>query len=180
MPRVQKPVPLVLAKRAATLRARRELDEIEEMRFVKDAVVDSGLSQDAIAEAMGVSQPTIHRIVKKVSEHPQVLKPSAAEIINRATVKEISRPQMLRALRSLKIGYVRWDKRPDSDWAKLRAALHHGLVTETEARTIAEDAARTIVERVTHSMDLEAQRVPQAEVDKMVRETTAKLVADLG
>lgn len=180
MPRVKKPVPTVLAKRAATLRARRELDEIEEMRFVKEAVVTSGLSQEVVAEAMGVSQPTIHRIVKKISDNPKVLKPSVEEIINRATVKEISRPEMLQALRGLKIGYTKWEKRPDSDWARLRNALHHGLVTETEAHTIAEETARKMVERVAHSMDLEAQQVPQTEVDKMVRETTAKLVADLG
>ena len=54
------------------------------------------------------------------------------------------------------------------------------VVSKTEARVIAEDAARRIVDRVAHSMNLEAQRVPQVDVDEMVREATATLVADLG
>ena len=78
---------------------------------------------------MGVSQPTIRRIVKKISDNPKVLEPSVEEIINRATVKEISRPEVLQAVRGLKIG---------------------------------------------------SPAGAGAEVEKMVRETTATLVADLG
>lgn len=180
MPRLKKPVPLPLAKRAVALRARRYLDELEEMRFVSDAVVGSGLSQDSVAESLGVSQATIHRLVKKVADNPRVVAPSVNEIVSRAVVKEISRPEMLRRLHDLKIKFVKWERHPDSDWANLRDAFRSGLVSTTEAHAVAEDAARTMVERVTHSMNLEAQSVPQDEVDNMIRETTAKLVASLG
>lgn len=176
MPRVKTPVPPVLAQRAAALRARRELDEVEEMRFVMEAVAQ-GLSQDDIAEAIGASQATISRIVKRVAHDPRVTRPSVKEIVNRATVKEITRSKMVQELRTLKISYV---KKPDSEWMNLRGALHRGLLSKAEVEVVAEDAARKIVARVTHSMDLEAQHVPQSAVNEMVRETTAKLVADLG
>lgn len=176
MPRVKAPVPPVLAQRAAVLRARRELDEVDEMRFVVEAVTQ-GLSQDDIAEIVGASQATISRIVKRVAQDPKVLRPSVKEIVNRATVREISRSKMVQELRTLKISYV---KKPDSEWMNLRAALRRGLVLKAEAEVVAEDAARKIVDRVTHSMSLEAQHVPQLAVNEMVREATAKLVADLG
>lgn len=180
MARSKKPVPAALAKRAATLRARRYLDEIESLRFVSDAVVETGLSQDSVAESLGVSQATVHRLVKRLADNPRVIAPSVNEIVSRAALREISRPEMLRSLRALKIDFKKWERYPDSEWANLRHAFRTGLVSKAEARSIAEDAARTMVDRVTHSMELEAQSVPEDEVDNMVRETTAKLVASLG
>lgn len=176
MPRIAKPVPPALARRAAVLRARRELDDVEEMRFVRDAVAH-GLSQDAVAEAIGASQATVSRIVKKVTEQPQVLMPSVSEVVNRAVVKEISRPEMVRELRALKLDFTR---KPGSGWASLRSAVRSGLVSRADVEEVAEDAARTMVARVAHSMSLEAQEVPKAAVDQMVGETKAQLVADLG
>ena len=120
---------------------------------------------------------TVSRLVKKATQEPKALMPSVKEIVNRAAVKDITRPEMLRELRALEIGYV---KKLDSEWTNLRTALHRGLLSKIETRVIAEDAARRIVDRVTHSMNLEAQLVPQVDVDEMVREATATLVADLG
>jgi len=181
MPRAKKPLPPALAKHAAALRARRYLDEIEALRFVSDAVLTAGLSQDSVAESLGVSQATIHRLVKKLTENPRVVAPSVNEIVSRAALKEISRPEMLRSLRDLRIDFKKWERYPDSEWANLRNAFQRGLVSKAEAQSIAEDAARKMVDRVTHSMELEAQSVPEEDdVDDMVRETTAKLVASLG
>lgn len=179
MARTRKPVPQDFAKQAEVLRAKRAITEVDELRFVKKAV-DQGVSQDVIADALGTSQATVSRWVAKVSANPKVVQPTVEEIIDRATAHEIDRAQMLNQLRSLRIGYVKADKRPDSAWAALRAATRSGRLTHDEARTLAEDVARRFVARVTGSMELEAQPVPEPGVEKMVKETAARMTADLG
>lgn len=177
MPAIAKPVQPETSRRAAFIRARRLLDEIEEMRFIKESVLDGGMSQAAVADLLGTSQASVSRLVKKVAEKPSATKPTVVEIISRATVKETTRKRMVNDLLALRIGYV---KRPGSEWEAFRDAVQRGFMSKKEASPIIEAAARQLVGRVTASMDLEAQQVPDVEVAKMLAETTARLTADLG
>jgi len=108
MARAKKAMPSDMVLQASVLRARRALDEIDEMRFVKKSV-DDGLSQDVVAEALGASQATISRIIKKVASDPDVIRPTVTEVVNRAVVKEITRRQMVDKLRGMRLGYARPD-----------------------------------------------------------------------
>jgi hypothetical protein len=137
MARAKKAMPSDMVLQASVLRARRALDE---MRFVKKSV-DDGLSQDVVAEALGASQATISRIIKKVASDPDVIRPTVTEVVNRAVVKEITRRQMVDKLRGMRLGYARPDRKPDSDWAEFSRAVRHGLITKREASVIAEDVA---------------------------------------
>ena len=179
MPRKKVQLTPGLAARAAVVRARRTLDEIDTLRLVNESIA-VGISQDVVADALGASQATVSRLVAKVAEQPRALRPSVDEIVSRAVVNEIDRKQMVDALRGLKITYVSADKKPDSEWARLRTALRSGLVSEAEATAVAEATAARMVGRVTHSMDLEAQHVPDESTKQMLRSTTEKLVAGLG
>lgn len=179
MPRQKTQLTPDLAARAAVLRARHTVEEIDTLRLVSDSVA-AGISQGAVAEALGASQATISRLVAKIAEQPRTLVPSVDEIVSRAVIKDIDRSQMVEALKALKIAYAPADKRPHSEWAKLRTAIQSGLVTKTEAKAVAEATAARMVARVTHSMDLEAQAVPDESTKRMLRQTTEKLVAGLG
>jgi hypothetical protein len=176
--RPRKQLPVDLVRQGAVLRARRALIEVDELRFVSESV-KAGAAQGAVADALGASQATVSRIIRKVADNPSVLRPSVTEIVGRAAARQITRSQMLDDLRHLKIVYVSPDKSPTSEWAKLRDAYRHGLLSKSETRLIAEDTAARLIGRVTHSMDLEAQHVPSEGISRMQAETTEKLMADL-
>ena len=159
--------------------AKRELADLEQARFVAKALAES-TSQDAVADALGVSQATISRLAARVKDRPVTLRPSVSEVVYRAAAKEISRAEMVRQLQGLHIAYVKPEFAPDSDWAALQRAVRDGLVPHAAARMVAEDTARRFVARVTGSMDLEDQPVEEPAVADMVRQATDRMVASLG
>lgn len=178
MPRVKKLVSPSIAAQAELLRARRALGEIDTLRLVQTALSE-GVSQADIAETLHVSQATVSRMAAKVAVNARLAEPNVDEIINRAAAHEIDRAEMLRQLRSLRIMYAGDRRRPNSGWAALRAARRGNRISQHEGRAMAEDVARRLVGRVTASMDLGAQPVPEPTITEMVQETTAKMVADL-
>ncbi|TNM38397.1 hypothetical protein FHP29_14125 [Nocardioides albidus] len=176
--RTRKPVPDTLKSEAVRIRAKRELAELEQARFVAKALAE-GASQESVAEVLGVSQATVSRLSSRVKTKPASLRPTVAEVVNRAAAKEISHARMLRELQNLRVAYVKPERFPDSDWALLRRAVQEGLLTRADARKVAEDTARRFVARVTGSMELEDQAIQEPAVAQMLRETTDRMVSSL-
>lgn len=127
----------------------------------------------SVAEVLGISQATVSRLAARVKSRPASLRPTVAEVLNRAAAKEISRARMLRELQDLRVAYVKPEEFPDSNWALLRRAVQEGALTHTDARKVAEDTVRRFVARVTASMDLEGQTVQEPAVAQMLQEAIA-------
>lgn len=178
MARVSKPLPKDVASQAAVVRARRELAGLDELRFVQRSV-DAGVTQAALAAALGASPATVSRLVKKLASEPELTRPSVEEVVRRAVVGDISRKEMVQRLCGMRLAYVRPDRKPDSGWAQFARAVRSGLITKREALSITEDVAGRLVARVDHSMNLEGQPVPSESTVRLVNETTQKLMAEL-
>lgn len=161
------------------LRARRSLTDIDTLRFVHTAL-RAGMTQTDLAERLGVSQATVSRMAASAATRADLGQPSVAEIIDRATVKEIDRAEMLRRLRSLRVGYTGTRRSASAGWQQLREARRRHRVGRDEAQVLAEDAARFVVGRVVSLMELEAQPVSEASLAELVDDTTKTLVARLG
>lgn len=172
MPRLTKPVSADLAEHADVLRARRALAELDTLRFVQ-AALREGFSQAQIAGALQLSQATVSRMAARAVEGPTV-----AEIIDRATAKEIDRTEMVRRLRSLKIN-LRSRGSSQTSWAAVRLAVRDQRLSRQEAEALAVEIAERTAHGVVRSMELEAQPVPEAGVNRMVDKVKARLAADL-
>ena len=172
------PLPGMLKQQAEVLRARRALEELDECRFVAKSVA-AGSSQQAVADALGVSQAKVSRLLRKCAEQPAITKPTVGELVNRAVAKQMSHKDVLNALLQMKVPYTNPQRKPDSDWAKIRLAYRSGILTRADARKLAEDAAERLVGSVNRSMDLEAQRVPSEATQRMLREATEKVMSSL-
>jgi hypothetical protein len=178
MSRVKKPLPEPLADEAASVRARRELDELDMMRFVQKSM-DAGVTQAAVAAALGTSAATISRLVKSLATDPGITRPTVDEVVSRTLVHDISRKEMVTQLLSIQMSPVRPDRRPDSDWAQFARAVRAGRIRKSEASLITADVAARLVRRVNHSMNLEGQPVPPESTARLVEQTSERLMATL-
>lgn len=178
MARPRNTVPDDLNPRARALKARRNVQEIDEMRFIREAV-DEGAPQAVVAEALSISQATVSRVLARLAANPTLVQPSVAEVVDRAVIKDISRTEMIDQLLDLKVHYVHADRNPESNWGMLRRAVQDGLVTNQEASVVANDVAARLVSRVGHSMNLEGQQVNDERTQRLRTEAAQKLLAEL-
>lgn len=79
--------------------AERELARLHLLRSVQDAARDK-VSQTAIARDAGVSQPEVHRILRRLSDFPTMLERTPREVILRWVVGRIGHEEMVEELLS--------------------------------------------------------------------------------
>lgn len=163
---------------AARVRARRELVELDQRRFAVEQV-RANCSQDAVAEALGVSQAQISRWMADAVTRPRALAVTVDELLSRKLVGEISTPRLLAQLTKVKLAYVNPDKRPGSPWAKVRDAHRRGLLSDEETRQIARQTAERMVGRINRHMALESQLVSDTAAERSVNEATERLLRTL-
>jgi hypothetical protein len=88
------------------IRAHAILADIDRDRLVIRRL-DDGLTQDAVASELGISQATVHRIAKR-RDRINAAEPSPIEVIARCFMGQISRAQMVGDLlaRTYTAGYI--------------------------------------------------------------------------
>lgn len=120
--------------------ARDELNRIERLRFIAEGL-RQGQTQETLASALQISQPTVHRLARQTRNNPALTDTSPSEVIYRGTVGEITRAAMARQLVDLPLttgaddptgheAYVR------GTWDQIENAAGRGLITETEYETL--------------------------------------------
>lgn len=120
--------------------AEKQLVAINELRAVSDAS-EQGMSQRKIGVALGLSQTQIHRILRKVESHSEVLETSPNEIIWQAETGRITRTAMLKALKEFE--HTAGEHAPDGQdgylagtWDQVRRAFFRGLLSENEFESL--------------------------------------------
>ncbi|WP_328522917.1 hypothetical protein [Kribbella sp. NBC_00359] len=166
------------SREAARVRARRELVELDQRRFAV-MQVKSGCSQEVVAKALGTSQAQISRWLAEAVARPRSLSVTVDELLSRKLLGEISAPDLIEQLATVKLAYVNPDKRPQSSWAKVRDAHRTGVLSDEETHQIARRTAERMVGRVNRHMALEAQLVSDAAAERSVDEATERLLQTL-
>lgn len=130
----------------ATLISAKAAEELAKLRLLRKVVEanESGASQREIADALGVTQPVIHRMLKKTRMNPAALSRSPREIALEYSVGEIPRGQMLDELGSRSYTYGS-PAEPDSpvddaylrgSWDEVTRAVYSRLITDADYREI--------------------------------------------
>ena len=126
----------------ARLLAREDLLRRARLRLVARAL-ELGASHQVIADALGVPQPTVHRMARQIENDPRALETTATEIIGLATVGEITRGEMMRRLSTLPLTYGAYDPTGGEgyirgSWDEIEAAVGRGLLSDQEFAQLAE------------------------------------------
>lgn len=134
-------VPVDLMAAARTVRAQKELTSLAELRIVYQAV-QKNEPQARIAVSLGVSQPTISRMVDRIRVRPTELEKSPREIINRREVGEITGAQMMRDLEKFAYSPQQYDPTGGDgflrgDWRQIEQALVDDLISDAEYEHLA-------------------------------------------
>ncbi len=125
-------------------------------------LAETGADQIQIAERVGISQPTVHRILRR-QEEIRTRRMSPLEVVARAVLGDVSRVEMLRDLTSRvytsgRIPDDAYDAWAAGSWDDLLRAVSNGMLTRAEfakiqeaSRGIASDAAKTAAPVVRRS-----------------------------
>lgn len=130
-------------RRLRVIRAQRVLGDIEELRAVAFAAAQ-GKSQVEISEALGRSQPTVHRLLRKIEVLPDVGQRTALEVIAEAVVGVSERPTMLVELDGLGLTDGSFADNPHADgyvlgtWDDVVSAWEDGWLTDEEYEDLAD------------------------------------------
>lgn len=130
-------------------KAKQELADLHLLREVVK-INKAGASQHAIADMLGVAQPTVHRMLKKARLDPTVLDRSPREAALEYAAGELSRRAMIEELsaRDYTHGHVPEPESPISDayvrgtWDEVTGAVTSRLIGDEEYREIVTRAER--------------------------------------
>lgn len=135
------------AKRLAAKSARQRVCERELEREVYDAAVVQGLTQRQISQQVGnLSQATIQRILRRITDDPTQLDVKPAEIIDQRTAGIITTGQMMEKLlgwtysvgQVARIDGVATDAYMTGDWDAIETAFYRGQLTDDEFQRLAD------------------------------------------
>lgn len=115
-------------------------------RAIYHAAFDAGLSQRQISEAVGSSQATVQRILRRLSDDPSLLEVTPAEVIDRRAAGLIDDETMMGRLmnRTLSVGEVptidgvATDAYIPGDWDDIEVAYYRDLLSEQEIERLME------------------------------------------
>ncbi|MFC9355847.1 helix-turn-helix domain-containing protein [Rhodococcus sp. NPDC057014] len=119
--------------------ARRRVADLDVLRAVAEANA-AHITQRVIHEHIGISQPTIHRMLRTVLENPALLDRTPTEVIDRRTAGQISDTEMMQVLldwhftfgRVPVSGGVSADAYEAGSWDEIERAYYRGLLTDDE------------------------------------------------
>lgn len=131
-----------LEKELRAVAARAELVRLEKLRLIAVAC-ESGMSQSTIAGLVGVSQPEVSRIVKRLTLVPEVINYSPLEVAFEYAANKISRDQLLEKLVNFSYSFSR-DAEPGNPlgaratgtWDQVTEAYHRGLIEYEDYDTL--------------------------------------------
>ena len=127
-----------------THRARAIVAPIDRDRLIV-AEHDGGARQEDIAARVGVSQPTVSRVLRH-RDRIRSTPPSALELICRHTLGELDHAALMETLRSRRYGPTTGgaaDTRIEASWTDVEQAALAGLLADADYRTLAADVARS-------------------------------------
>lgn len=134
-------------RRLAAKAARQRVDERELEREIYDAATVQGLTQRQISDLVGTqSQATIQRLLRRVSEDPNQLDETPAEVIDKRTAGIITTEEMMNTLLTwhytfgqvARIGDVATDAYITGDWDAIETAYYQGQLTDDEFQQLAD------------------------------------------
>lgn len=125
-------------------------------RAIYHAAFDAGLSQRLIGEAVGSSQATVQRILRRLSEDPSLLEVTPAEVIDRRAAGLIDDETMMGRLlnRTFSVGRVpsingvATDAYIPGDWDDIEMAYYRDLLSEHEVDQLMERKQEVIDQAV--------------------------------
>lgn len=134
--------------RLASKAARHRVNERELEREIYDAAMVQGLTQRNISDVVGnlLSQSTIQRILRRVTDDPTKLAVTPAEIIDQRTAGMITTEEMMDKLLNwhytfgqvARIGGVATDAYMTGDWDAIEMAFYRGQLTDDEFEKLAD------------------------------------------
>ena len=115
------------------------VEELAKLRLLREVVKasESGMSRTEIAAALQVTQPVVHRMLKKARRDPNGLQRTAREVALEYAAGEITHETMISELsaRDYTHGYALEPHSPVSDayvrgtWDEVVGAAYSGLIT---------------------------------------------------
>lgn len=126
--------------------ATRELNRIDQLRACA-AAKDQGLTQSEIAHRLAISQPEVHRILRKVASFPELLERTPREVILDFHADKISHESMLDELKTWNYTFAA-DAQPDNpegaltqgSWDDIVDAVHRDLIDVQDYEELAHTA----------------------------------------
>jgi predicted XRE-type DNA-binding protein len=140
-------------ERLAVNAARQRIDERELERAIHHAANHAGLSQRQISDIVGIrSQPTVQRILRRLTEDPSLLDETPAEIIDRRGAGLIDDHDMMERLLNwtysfggvVRVEGVATDAYTTGDWDDIEMAFYRGLLSDDEFHALAERHLKSI------------------------------------
>ncbi|MBC2637659.1 winged helix-turn-helix transcriptional regulator [Rhodococcus wratislaviensis] len=119
--------------------ARRRVADLDVLRAVAEANA-AHITQRVICEHIGISQPTIHRMLRTVLENPALLDETPTEVIDRRTAGQITDDDMMQVLLDWNFtfgqvpvsGGISTDAYEPGSWDEIERAYCRGLLTDDE------------------------------------------------
>lgn len=136
------PGPRLIVDLLRAASANRVLTEIRDLRLVATAA-SQGMSQTEIAASLGVSQPSVHRMLRKLEAAPDLLDRSARELIAETIAGVTTRDAMRDELRSMDLSTGSHPDGPGADgyilgpWTQVVEAWENGWLSEGEYEDLA-------------------------------------------
>ncbi|WP_461634624.1 hypothetical protein [Glutamicibacter soli] len=128
----------------ARIYADRELNRIDQMRAC-DSARSQGLTQTQIAKGLAISQPEVHRILRRIENFPELLKRTPMEVILDFHAERISHDSMLEQLKEWKYTFTTDAEanNPESvltggSWDEITDAVQRDLIDLEDYREIVE------------------------------------------
>lgn len=114
--------------------ANRELNRVDMLRSVARANAQ-GLKQGDIARQLQISQPEVHRILRKIQTFPELLNRTPREVILELHAEKITHDAMMRELMNWHYTFAQ-DAEPGNpegaltqgDWDQIVDAVHRDLI----------------------------------------------------
>lgn len=120
----------------------RELNRLEQLRLCEQARAD-GLTQSDIAHRLFISQPEVHRILRKIELFPDLLRRTPREVILDFHAQKIDHEQMMTELRSWPFTFseIVEPNNPEGQvslgsWDEMTDAFHKDLIDGSDYQTI--------------------------------------------
>ena len=145
--------------RLAVWAARRRIVEKDLGREIYHAAHDAGVSQRQISEVVGsLSQATVQRILRRITEDPSLLEETPAEVIDRRAAGLINDETMMDRLlhRRYSFGHVpsvdgvATDAYIPGNWDEIEMAYYRDLLSEQEFDQLME-RQRDQIEQAVHT-----------------------------
>lgn len=125
--------------------ARRRVADVDILRAVAEANA-ANITQRVIHEHIGISQPTIHRMLRTVLENPALLHRTPTEVIDRRIAGQIGDDEMMQVLlgwpftfgRVPVSGGISADAYEPGSWDEIERAYYRGLLHDDEVGRLVE------------------------------------------